>query len=82
MIKKVEVYIVECDGDECNEVLDETGGDFASTSYETEAKATYGAVTSGWTIAEKKYLCPECSDTESKQNNLAQGLRTLEEMER
>ena len=66
MIKRIEAYIVECDGVECNEVLDESGGDYASTSYDTEGKAKEMAGTCGWSVGENKILCPECSGSEKK----------------
>jgi hypothetical protein len=66
MIEKTEVYFVKCDGDECNELLDESGGDYVSTAYDTEDKAKDGARSCGWKVGEGEFLCPECSDKESK----------------
>ena len=65
MIRVITGYIVECDGDGCNDVIDDDGTR-CGTVYDTEEDAEKAADSQDWSIGTNEVFCPECSGKESK----------------
>jgi hypothetical protein len=59
MIKKIEVYIAECD--ECDDKLD-SYGDGGYTVFHGEIEAISAARNDDWIVTDRETICCECVD--------------------